>query len=116
MEKLKKRWGVDSNFQAVIILIVFAITGSTSAIIAKPILSFIGIEKAMMHPALYFILYVILIMPVYKVMLITIGTIFGQKTFFVNFVRKMLTRMKLGFIMPEPKQQKVQVVKQRVKN
>ena len=57
MEKLKKRWGVDSNFQAVIILIVFAITGSTSAIIAKPILSFIGIEKAMMHPALYFICY-----------------------------------------------------------
>ncbi len=110
MEKLKQRWGLTSNYQAVIILIVFAITGSTSAYISKPILSFIGIERGVMHPVPYWILYIVLIMPVYKVMLITIGTIFGQRTFFVNFVRKMLQRMKLGFLMPQP-----QVVKQRVK-
>ncbi|MHC5202796.1 DUF6787 family protein [Myroides sp. LJL119] len=114
MEKLKKRWGLNSNFQAVIILIVFAITGSTSAFISKPILSYIGIERGLMHPVPYWILYVILIMPVYKVMLISIGTVFGQRTFFVNFVRKMLTRMKLGFLMPQAKQ--TQVIKQRVKN
>ncbi|MHC5310414.1 DUF6787 family protein [Myroides sp. LJL116] len=113
MEKLKQRWGVTSNYQIVIILIVFSITGTTSSYLSGPILSFLGIERGIMHPVPYWILYVVLIMPVYKVLLVSIGTAFGQRTFFVNFVRKMLQRMKLGFLMP---QATPQGVKQRVKD
>ena len=31
LEKLKNKWGIESNFQVIIILIVFAITGSSAA-------------------------------------------------------------------------------------
>ncbi|MTG98256.1 MULTISPECIES: DUF6787 family protein [Myroides] len=106
MEKLKKRWGLTSNFQLVIVFIVFAITGSTAAIVSKPILAFLGIERGVMHPIPYWILYIIIIMPVYKVLLVTIGTIFGQHTFFWNFVKKMLRGMRLGFLLPKEKQEK----------
>ena len=37
MEKLKKRWGIDSNFQIAIIFLVFALTGSASAKLAVPL-------------------------------------------------------------------------------
>ncbi len=98
MNKLKEKWGVTSNFQLVIIFIVFAITGSTSAYVTRPILEVIGITKDSMHPVLYWPLSLILILPVYKVLLIIIGTLFGQHIFFWNFVKKMLIRMRLGFL------------------
>jgi hypothetical protein len=36
MKELKKRWKIESNFQLVLLFIVFAITGSTSALLSKP--------------------------------------------------------------------------------
>ena len=41
MKKLKERWGITSNFQIVIIFIVFGITGSVSAYISGPLTNFI---------------------------------------------------------------------------
>ena len=98
MNKLKQRWNITSNFQFFTILMVFAITGSTSALIAKPILTFIGITKESVGIWLYFPLYIIIILPIYKVILLIIGTMAGQHTFFWNFIKKMLDRMGLGFI------------------
>ena len=98
MNKLKQRWNITSNFQLFSILLVFAITGSTSALIAKPILTFIGITKESVGIWLYFPLYIIIILPIYKVILLIIGTMAGQHTFFWNFIKKMLDRMGLGFI------------------
>lgn len=98
MNKLKERWGITSNFQLVIIFIVFAITGSTSAWVTRPILAFIGIEKDTMNPFIYWPLSLLLILPVYKMLLIIIGTIFGQYRFFSQFVKKMLINMRLGFL------------------
>lgn len=98
MANLKQRWGITSNFQLFIIFVVFAITGSTSAWITKPIMEFLGITKEAFHIVPYWFLRIVLILPVYKVLLITIGTIFGQHKFFWNFVKKMLFRMKLGFL------------------
>lgn len=105
MEKLKQRWGLTSNFQVGIVLLVFAITGSTAAFISKPILSFIGVERGVMNSFLYWILYILIIFPIYKVILICIGTLFGQHEFFWNFVKKMLTRCGLGFIYPNKEKQ-----------
>ena len=98
MNKLKQRWNITSNFQFFIILLVFAITGSISALIAKPILTFIGITKESVSIWLYYPLYIIIILPIYKVLLLLIGTLAGQRNFFWNFIKKMLDRMGLGFI------------------
>lgn len=98
MNKLKQRWNITSNFQFFIILLVFAITGSTSALIAKPILTFIGITKESVSICFYYPLYIIIILPIYKVLLLLIGTLAGQRNFFWNFIKKMLDRMGLGCI------------------
>lgn len=95
MKKLKERWGISSNWQVVVIFIVFGITGSTSAKIAGPIVEFLGITQENTSGWIYWPVRVLLIFPVYQVLLIIFGWIFGQFQFFWAFEKKMLRR--LGF-------------------
>jgi len=98
MKKLKERWNVSSNWQLTIIFIVFAITGSTAAYLSKPVTLALGITKENLSLWLYWPFRLLIIFPVYQVMLVIIGTVFGQFAFFWEFEKKMLDRMKLGFI------------------
>jgi hypothetical protein len=46
----------------------------------------------------------LLIFPIYQVLLVANGFLFGQFTFFWNFEKKLLRSLKLGFLLPkEPK-------------
>ena len=98
MKKLKERWGVTNNKQIVIIFLVFAITGFSSLQLAKPFLTLIGIPDTFEPHWLYRVLRLLLIFPIYQVLLVFVGFIFGQFSFFWNFEKKMLERLKLGFI------------------
>lgn len=98
MASFKERWNITSDWQLVVIFIVFAVTGSTSALIAKPILAFLGITKESISLWLYYPLYIIIILPFYQILLVSFGFIFGQFKFFWEFEKKMLRSMKLGFI------------------
>ena len=95
MKKLKEKWRITSNFQLVIILIVFSVTGSIAVWIAKPILDFIGIDKSTISPWIFWSIRIAIIFPTYQVLIVIVGALFGQFTFFWNFEKKMLAR--LGF-------------------
>ncbi|PZD79289.1 DUF6787 family protein [Mesonia sp. K7] len=106
MEKLKKKWGIESNWQMVIIFMVFAITGSSSVYVAKPFLELINVTRETFAEGfwggfLYYTLRLILIFPFYQVLLLLFGFIFGQFKFFWNFEKKMLSRMGLKFLFKE---------------
>ena len=97
MENLKKRWGITSNFQLVIIFVVFAITGSASAWLSKPVCNLIGITKEDL--GLWFTpVRLIVIFPLYPFVLMFFGYLFGQSKFFFPFSKKMLRSMGLGFV------------------
>ena len=97
MKRLKEKWGITSNFQLTLIFIVFAITGSTAAFLSKPFTVFIGLTKE--NLGLFYIpIRLIAIFPIYQVLLVLIGAIFGQFSFFWDFEKKMLHRMKLKFV------------------
>ena len=95
MNKLKERWGIDSNFQLVIIFIVFAITGSSATKLASPVCGFFGIYRETSPWYIYWSVRVALIFPIYQLLLVCFGWLFGQFQFFWAFEKKMLTR--LGF-------------------
>ena len=97
MEKLKDRWGIRSNFHLIIILIVFAVTGSLSAVFADPLTEFLGINLDNTSPWIYWPFRILIILPIYQVLLLFFGFIFGQFKFFWNFEKKMLSRMGFGF-------------------
>ena len=97
MENLKKRWGIETNFQLTIIFIVFAITGSASAWLSKPFCFWLGITKSDL--GFWFTpVRLLLIFPLYQVLLVLIGFVFGQFKFFWAFEKKMLKRLGLGFL------------------
>lgn len=95
MLRFKKKWGITSNFQLIIILIVFAVTGSIAVWIVKPILDFIGLDKASISPWIFWPIRIAVIFPTYQILIVIVGALFGQFTFFWNFEKKMLAR--LGF-------------------
>ena len=103
MASFKERWKIKSNWQVFVIIVVFAITGSSAAYLSKPILSLFGIVKGNVSNWLYYPLYILLIFPVYQVLLVSFGFIFGQFTFFWAFEKKMLKSMGLGFLVKDKK-------------
>ena len=97
MNRLKKRWGITSNIQAIIILIVFAITGSASAYLSRPFCELLTITKEDFG-GWFTLIRLLIIFPIYQVLLVAIGTLFGQFRFFWDFEKKMLKNMGLGFL------------------
>jgi len=93
MEKLKERWGIESNFQIFIIFVVFAINGSLSMYLTNPITELIGISKETTNPFLYWPIRIFVVFVVYQITLVFVGALFGQKKFFWNMEKKMLQRM-----------------------
>ena len=90
----KDTWKVDSYFQLIIIFTVFALAGSLSVKIAYPITEFIGLNSETSSPWLFWPVRILLILPVYQILLISIGTLFGQYTYFSRFIKKSLSRFK----------------------
>jgi hypothetical protein len=103
MASFKERWNIKSNWQVFVILVVFAVTGSTAAYLSKPVLELFGIVRGEVSNWIYYPLYIILIFPIYQVLLVSFGFIFGQFAFFWAFEKKMLRSMGLGFLVPEKK-------------
>jgi hypothetical protein len=95
VNKLKERWGIESNFQIAIIFIVFAITGSTASYIGKPILGFLNITPDTFHTVLYWTIRIVILFIMYQFLLVFFGWLFGQHKFFWNFEKKMLSRFGL---------------------
>ena len=95
MKRLKEKWKITSNFQLVVILIVFSVTGSIAVWVAKPVLDFVGLDKNALSPWIFWPIRILIIFPIYQVLIVIIGALFGQFKFFWNLEKKMLSR--LGF-------------------
>ena len=91
MERLKQRWKLGSALQVVIVLVVFACTGFTVLFIKKPILQFLAGDRG--NTTLASVIYYILILPLYNVLLLGYGFVFGQFRFFWEFEKRSFNRL-----------------------
>jgi hypothetical protein len=85
------RWKLESAFQVVIVLVVFACTGFTVLFIKKPILHFLAGEQGDSVTAS--VIYYLLILPLYNVILLAYGFLFGQFNFFWEFEKRFFNRI-----------------------
>jgi len=95
-KKLEHKWIVSQRWEMIRIFIVFAITGSSSVFVGRPIMKLIGITKENLNPMLYWVLFIIIGLIFYQILLVTFGWLFGQFKFFWEFEKKMLRRFGLG--------------------
>ena len=80
---------------AVLVLVVFSVTGSLSLLVVKPLLSSVlGVSGSLRDgPNSYRLLSVLLVPPAYSVMLLTIGTLVGQHHYFRKVAMRMWGRL-----------------------
>lgn len=90
IEQLKNRWKLKSAWQVGIVLLAFACTGFTILFIKKPLLNFLAGEQG--NSTLASVLYYIFILPLYNVILLGYGFIFGQFDFFWEFEKRFMER------------------------
>ena len=95
IDRLKYRWNLKSPLQVVIILVVFACTGFTVLFIKKPILQFLAGDAG--NSTLATILYYLFILPLYNLILLGYGFIFGQFDFFWQFEKRFFQRITSRF-------------------
>ena len=98
MNKLKERWGIATVYQFILIIVVFAINGSVSARISSFLMKLIGINEDNTHWFIYYLILLVLVLPIYPFLLMGFGYLFGQSKFFFPFGKRMLSKIGLGFI------------------
>lgn len=103
MKKLKQRWGITSDYDLMIIFIVFAVNGTLSATIGRWLMGLIGFSKENLSPVVYFIVMTILILPIYPLLLMITGWLGGQSKFFWPFAKRILNRISFGLLFPNKK-------------
>ncbi len=87
IQKLQERWKVDSPLKVILILTVFALTGSTVVYLK-------GYVKPHFEDLWWFdILYYVAILPVYNLFLLMYGFLFGQFSYFWNFEKRFFARI-----------------------
>ena len=94
-KKLEKKWILNHRWEMIRVFIVFAITGSSSMFVGRPIIKLIGITKENLNPILYWFLFIIIGLVFYQILLVFFGWLFGQFKFFLEFEKKMLRRFGL---------------------
>jgi len=90
-KRIKEKWGIESNFQFLLINLVFAVAGSSIVFLRPLIFNALGISPDWPFLLKAF-LYILIITPVYFTMLLLTALVFGQFRFFWNFERKMFKR------------------------
>jgi hypothetical protein len=103
-DKLRNRWGVSSFWQFLLIMVVFATTGFSILYVRTWVFELLGITKDV---SIYWrvLLSIGIIMPIYQILLLFYGAIFGQFHFFWNFEKRFFSRF--AAIVPFRKQKKV---------
>ena len=91
IESLKIRWHLKNTWQVIIILMVFAFTGTTVLLIKRPLFEFWFPDGEM--PLWADITYYVLILPVYNILLLAYGFVFGQFSFFWDFEKRFFKRI-----------------------
>jgi hypothetical protein len=91
LNSLQQRWNLKNIRQVIVILVVFACTGFTILFLKKPLVSLISSNEE--HQTILTILYYIFILPIYNVVLLLYGFLFGEFKFFWSFEKKMWYRM-----------------------
>ncbi len=92
LHRFKKKWNIESNFQLIVVLFVFSITGSAAMVVRKFVFHLVGIQP---DTSLFIKvpLYIIVLIPSYQLLLLVVGTLLGQYRFFLAYEKKTLGRL-----------------------
>ena len=93
MEKVRIFFKVQTNYQLFMVNLVFALTGTSSLLCADYILKILYVNPDTFGIASYWTIRIILILPIHQVLLIFVGAIFGEFSYFWEMEKKTLKKL-----------------------
>ena len=86
---MKRKWGVKSIFQVILIMVVFSVAGSSVVVLRKAFFHLLGYtdQTAFWIKAVTYILF---IFPSYQILLLIYGAVLGQFSFFWEKEKKLI--------------------------
>ncbi len=100
LQQLQKRWGVNSLFRVIMILLVFTCTGFSVLVVEDWISVWLGIPKDL-PDWLRVLFFLVITLPIYQIVLLVYGFIFGQFRFFWEFEKRFFGRLISVFRKPK---------------
>ena len=79
--------------QLIIVFIVFGISGSLSVLVSNPLLNYLNYDEYIKSSILKAIINLLIIFPVYQIILLLVGTLFGQFNYFWSFQKKFFYKL-----------------------
>lgn len=92
IDKLKKRWDIETLGQLILILFIFSITGFTALYVRKFVFGWIGINEQTPW-LLEVVAWILTVFPAYQILFLFYGFILGQFEFVWKFEKKSLRRL-----------------------
>ena len=86
--KLQKKWGVNSLFQVLMILLAFSLAGSSVVALRKALFNFLEFNDATPF-WVKTMTYIAFVFPSYQVLILAYGSLLGQFTFFWEKEKKL---------------------------
>ncbi len=90
---MMKRLNIISFWQFILIMTVFAITGSLSLYITVEFFEIIGLKEENFNPIIFWPIRIILLFFIYQILLLVVAIPFGQLQYFWKFEKKILNRV-----------------------
>ena len=91
---LKKIFKTNSVYQLIIVFLVFAISGSLSVYVSEPVLNLLNYKEYVSNKIIQIFLRLLIIFPIYQIILLGVGAIFGEFKYFWDFEKKFWKRFK----------------------
>ena len=77
-----------------IVFLVFSISGSLSVFISEPFLNLLKYEQYISNELIKIVIRILIIFPIYQIVLIIIGSLFGEFNYFWNFQKRFIKKFK----------------------
>ncbi len=92
LARFKEKYQITNNWSVLLIIIAFAITGSSSVVVSNYVINVLA-SIIPLNGWLLFLMKILITTPIYMVLLIIIGSLLGQYTFFSLFLKHMVERI-----------------------
>ena len=91
---LQKIFKTNSVYQLIIVFLVFAISGSLSVYVSEPVLNLLNYKEYVSNKIIQIFLRLLIIFPIYQIILLGVGAIFGEFKYFWDFEKRFWKRFK----------------------
>ena len=91
---LQKIFKTNSVYQLIIVFLVFAISGSLSVYVSEPVLNLLNYKEYVSNKIIQTFLRLLIIFPIYQIILLGVGAVFGEFQYFWDFEKRFWKRFK----------------------